>query len=58
MFPGQGGIDLVSLIKAMPTDIPVSIESRLPTLAKTLSAEARARRALEAARKIIALALP
>jgi sugar phosphate isomerase/epimerase len=58
MFPGQGGIDLVSLIKAMPTDIPVSIEVPTATLAKTLSVEARARRALEAARKIIALALP
>ena len=58
MFPGQGGIDLVSLIKAMPRDIPVSIEVPTATLAKTLNAEARARRALEAARKIIALALP
>ena len=26
MFPGEGGIDLVSLIRAMPADIPVSIE--------------------------------
>jgi sugar phosphate isomerase/epimerase len=58
MFPGQGGIDLVSLIKAMPVDIPVSIEVPTATLAKSLGAEVRARRALEAARKIIALARP
>lgn len=58
MFPGQGGIDLVSLIKAMPMDIPISIEVPTASLAKTLNAEARARRALAAARKIIALARP
>ena len=58
MFPGEGGIDLVSLTRAMPADIPVSIEVPTATLAKTLNAEARARRALEAARKVIALARP
>lgn len=58
MFPGEGGIDLVSLARAMPADIPVSIEVPTASLAKSLNAEARARRALEAARKIIALARP
>jgi sugar phosphate isomerase/epimerase len=58
MFPGEGGIDLVSLARAMPADIPVSIEVPTASLAKTMNAEARARRALEAARKITALALP
>jgi sugar phosphate isomerase/epimerase len=58
MFPGQGGIDLVTLTRAMPADIPVSIEVPTATLAKSLNAEMRARRALEAARKIIALARP
>ena len=58
MFPGQGGIDLASLIKAMPMDIPISIEVPTATLAKTLDAETRARRALAAARKIVALARP
>jgi len=58
MFPGEGGIDLVSLVKAMPTNIPVSIEVPTASLAKTLNAEARARRALAAARKIIASAQP
>ena len=27
MFPGEGGIDLVSLARAMPADITVSIEA-------------------------------
>jgi sugar phosphate isomerase/epimerase len=58
MFPGEGGIDLVSLIRAMPTDILVSIEVPTATLAKTMNAEARARRALAAAKKVLAMARP
>jgi sugar phosphate isomerase/epimerase len=58
IFPGQGGIDLVSLIKTMPADIPISIEVPTAELAKTVDAEARARRALEAAKKILAVARP
>jgi sugar phosphate isomerase/epimerase len=56
MFPGEGGIDLVSLALAMPTDIPISIEVPTAELARTIGAEARARRALEGARKVIASA--
>jgi sugar phosphate isomerase/epimerase len=56
LFPGEGGIDLVSLIKAMPVNIPVSIEVPTATLAKTLNAETRAQRALAAARRIMATA--
>jgi sugar phosphate isomerase/epimerase len=58
MFPGEGGIDLVSLTKAMPADIPISIEVPTATLAKTVNAETRARRALEAAKKVLAVARP
>ena len=54
MFPGEGGIDLVSLARAMPSDIPVSIEVPTASLMKMLSAEGRARRALEGARKVLA----
>ena len=53
MFPGEGGIDLVSLIRAMPADIPVSIEVPTTELAKTMDAQARARRALGAAKRVI-----
>ena len=44
MFPGEGGIDLVSLTRAMPADIVVSIEVPTATLAKTVDAK-RARNA-------------
>ncbi|HEY2757086.1 MAG TPA: TIM barrel protein [Pseudolabrys sp.] len=56
MFPGEGGIDLVGLAKAMPTDITISIEVPTATLAKTVDAETRARRALRGSRAVIAAA--
>ena len=56
MFPGEGGIDLVSLARAMPADITVSIEVPTVELAKTVSAKDRARRALDAAKNVIAKA--
>jgi sugar phosphate isomerase/epimerase len=58
MFPGEGGIDLVSLTRAMPADIPVSVEVPTASLAKTLNAEIRARRALEGAKKVLVAAKP
>jgi sugar phosphate isomerase/epimerase len=56
MFPGEGGIDLVSLTRAMPADIAVSIEVPISELAKTMDAKARAQRALSAARNVMAAA--
>ena len=55
-FPGEGGLDLVSLARATPPDIVVSLEVPTVTLAKTMDAEARARRALSGARSVIAAA--
>ena len=54
MFPGEGGIDLVSLARAMPADITISIEVPTVELARTMGAKDRAQRALDAARKVIA----
>jgi sugar phosphate isomerase/epimerase len=56
MFPGEGGIDLVALARAMPADITVSIEVPTVELAKTVGAKDRAQRALDAARRVIARA--
>ena len=58
MFPGEGGIDLVSLARAMPADLAVSIEVPTAELAKSVDAKTRARRALAAARNVIAAARP
>jgi len=56
LFPGDGGIDLKSLARAMPADITISIEVPTAELAKTVDARTRAGRALRAARGVIAAA--
>ena len=54
LFPGEGGIDLPPLIRAMPDDLLVSLEIPTLELAKTMGPEARARRAVGSARRAIA----
>jgi sugar phosphate isomerase/epimerase len=56
LFPGEGGIDLVSLVRAMPADITISIETPTVELAKTVDATTRARRALQGAKRVVAAA--
>ncbi len=56
MFPGDGGIDLVGLARAIPDNITISIEVPTATLARTVDAETRGRRALQGAKAVIAAA--
>ncbi|WP_441236199.1 sugar phosphate isomerase/epimerase family protein [Bradyrhizobium sp. 930_D9_N1_4] len=53
LFPGEGGIDLVGLTRAMPDNLTISIEVPTVQLAKTVDAETRARRALAVGRAVI-----
>jgi sugar phosphate isomerase/epimerase len=53
MFPGEGGMDLVGLTRAMPDGLTISIEVPTVQLAKTVDAETRARRALAAGRAVV-----
>ena len=46
LFPGEGGLDLLGLLKALPRDLPLSLEIPRTELAKTVPAAERARRAL------------
>jgi sugar phosphate isomerase/epimerase len=55
-FPGEGGLDLVGLLRAMPPHIPLSLEVPTHALARTVGATERARRALEATRRLLARA--
>jgi sugar phosphate isomerase/epimerase len=55
-FPGDGGLDLVALLRAVPARLPISIEVPTATLAQTMPAVERARRALAAAQRVVALA--
>ena len=53
LFPGEGGIDLPPLVRAMPADITVSLEIPTLELARTVGPEERVRRAIAAARRVI-----
>jgi sugar phosphate isomerase/epimerase len=53
-FPGEGELDLIGLLRAMPAGIPLSLEVPTHTLARTMGATERARHALEATRRLLA----
>lgn len=48
LFPGEGSIDLVALLHAVPPDIPLSVEVPTHALARSVGAVERAKRALAA----------
>ncbi|MBD1549408.1 sugar phosphate isomerase/epimerase family protein [Roseibium aggregatum] len=52
LLPGEGGIDLVGLVRALPEGIPLSIEVPRLHLVGKVSARDRAHQALEAAKAI------
>jgi sugar phosphate isomerase/epimerase len=52
-FPGEGGLDLVSLLNALPHDIPLSLEVPTEALAKSVCALDRAKRAREATLQLL-----
>ncbi len=54
LFPGEGGLDLRGMLRALPPDIPLSLEIPTLALAKTVPAVERARRALAATRALLA----
>lgn len=56
LFPGEGDLDLVGLLRALPAGLPISIEVPTHTLARTVGAVERARRALNATKAVLALA--
>jgi sugar phosphate isomerase/epimerase len=54
LFPGEGGLDLAGMLAALPGDIPISVEVPTETLARTVGAEERARRAIQATCRVLA----
>jgi len=54
LFPGDGGLDLAGMMRALPDDVPVSVEVPTETLARTVGAEARARKGIETTRAVLA----
>ena len=53
LLPGDGGIDLPSFVRALPADVPVSVEVASTDLMKRLTPRERAERGLAAARRIV-----
>lgn len=56
LIPGDGGIDLAGLVRALPNDLPLSLEIPNDEWLPKLGAEEWGRRALAAARLIVAKA--
>ena len=56
LFPGEGSVDLVALLHAVPPDIPLSVEVPTHALARSVGAVERAKRALAATRATLARA--
>ena len=48
LMPGQGGLDLAGILRALPDDIPLSIEVPMESWAKTAKATERAVKLREA----------
>jgi sugar phosphate isomerase/epimerase len=57
LFPGEGGLDLGSLIRAMPADLLVAIEVPKAELARSVGGAERVRRAAAATRDLLARAM-
>jgi sugar phosphate isomerase/epimerase len=53
LFPGEGELDLLGLLRALPTHLPISVEVPTHTLARTVPALARARRARAATQAVL-----
>ena len=52
-FPGEGGLDLKALLRAVPAYLPLSLEVPTHRLARTVGALERARRALSATQALL-----
>jgi sugar phosphate isomerase/epimerase len=58
LLPGDGGLDLRGILRAVPSDAPISIEIPQEALAKTVPAVERARRAIAATKRLLDGAFP
>ena len=54
LLPGEGGLDLRGILRAVGDDVPISIEIPQEALARTVPAVERARRALSATLRLLA----
>ena len=53
LMPGDGGLDLEGILRALPSDLPLSLEIPMQTLAKTVPAVERTKRMLAKTRRLL-----
>jgi sugar phosphate isomerase/epimerase len=53
LMPGDGGMDLEGILRAVPDDIPICLEIPMATLSRTVSAVERTRQMLNKTRKML-----
>jgi sugar phosphate isomerase/epimerase len=53
LLPGEGGLDLRGILHALPDDLPIGLEIPMATLAQTVGAVERARRARVATERLL-----
>ncbi len=53
-MPGDGGLDLTSILRAVPADLAIGLEIPMETLARTVSAVERTKQMLAKARRLVA----
>lgn len=54
LLPGEGGLDLTGILRNVPPGTPISLEVPQDSIARTVPAVERARRALEATQRLLA----
>ncbi len=54
LMPGDGGLDLTGILRAVPADLPVSLEIPMETLARTLPAVERTKQMLAKTQRLLA----
>jgi hypothetical protein len=52
-MPGDGGLDLLGMLRALPQDLPLSLEVPMATLATTVNAVERATRIRDKAEELL-----
>jgi sugar phosphate isomerase/epimerase len=54
LMPGDGGLDLAGILRALPADLPIGLEIPMATLARTVPAVERTRQMFAKTRRLLA----
>jgi sugar phosphate isomerase/epimerase len=54
LMPGDGGLDLTGILRALPADLPIGLEIPMETLARTVPAVERTKQMLAKTRRLLA----